>query len=86
MHKVALSVRFQVNIWREEGSSPFRKQSNNREGIGCQGVEMLATGRRGIDDHELTEKFYKQSKVLIAGYAPPSRDASQLYPKGGLSN
>jgi hypothetical protein len=52
------------------------------------GIEKSGVvGLLEIDDHELTEKFYEQSKVLIAGSAPPSlRDVSQLYPKGGLSN
>ena len=55
-------------------------------------LETQASGdaRNVVDHHELTGNFYEhceQTKVLIAGCAPPSlRDASQLYPKKGLSN
>jgi hypothetical protein len=43
---------------------------------------MTGGARIVVDDHELTGKFYEQTKVWSSGSAPPAlRGASQLYQK-----
>ena len=50
--------------------------------VGLLEIQASGEARNVVDDHELTEKFYEQTKVWIARSAPPSlRDASHLYPK-----
>ena len=53
-----------------------------RDVVGLLEVQTSGGARNVVDDHELTWKFYEQTKVWIAHSAPRAlRDASQLYPK-----
>jgi hypothetical protein len=51
------------------------------ERSGVVGLLEIQTRGGGRSVVELTEKFYEQTKVLIAGSAPPS--LRELYPKEG---
>ena len=49
--------------------------------VGLLEIQTSGGARNVVDDDELTEKFYEQTKVLIAGSGPPS--LRELYPKEG---
>ena len=42
--------------------------------VGLLEIQTRGGGRNVVDDDELTEKFYEQTKVLIAGSGPPLRE------------
>lgn len=53
--------------------------------VGLLEVQTSGGAMNVVDDHELTGKFYEQTKVWISGSAPPAlRGASQLQQKRGF--
>lgn len=72
---------------KNRGGRQLKMWIERRGVVGFLEVQTTGGARNVVDDHELTGKFYEQTKDWIADSAPPAlRNASQLYQKKSLSN